>query len=129
VCITAREAGADVINLADTNGILAPEDMAALVAEVGELFKERKSGIPSIGVHCHNDLGLATANTLAAVRAGASHVEVTVGGFGERAGNAALEEVAFILSAWGKRYDVAHGIRLEEIGRTARLFNSLTGVR
>jgi len=80
-------------------------------------------------VHCHNDLGLATANTLAAIKAGASHVEVTVGGFGERAGNAALEEVVFLLSAWGERYDVSHGIRLDEIGRTARLFNSLTGVR
>jgi 2-isopropylmalate synthase len=129
VCIAAREAGADVINLADTNGILVPEDIAALVTEVAELFKNRKPGVPSIGVHCHNDLGLATANTLAAIRAGASHVEVTVGGFGERAGNAALEEVAFLLSAWGERYDVSHGIHLDEIGRTARLFNSLTGVR
>jgi len=129
VCIAAREAGADVINLADTNGVLVPEDVTALVTDVAELFKNRKSGIPSIGVHCHNDFGLATANTLAAVRAGASHVEVTVGGFGERAGNAALEEVAFLLSAWGERYDVSHGIRLAEIGHTARLFNSLTGVR
>jgi 2-isopropylmalate synthase len=122
VCSAAREAGADVINLADTNGILVPEDIAAL-------FKSGKSGIPSIGVHCHNDFGLATANTLAAIRAGASHVEVTVGGFGERAGNAALEEVAFLLSAWGERYDVSHGIHLDEIGRTARLFDSLTGIR
>jgi 2-isopropylmalate synthase len=129
VCTAARDAGADVVNLADTNGILVPEDIAALVSEVGELFKGRKSGIPMIGVHCHNDLGLATANTLAAIRAGASHVEVTVGGFGERAGNTALEEVAFLLSAWGERYDVSHGIHLDEIGRTARLFNSLTGVR
>jgi 2-isopropylmalate synthase len=129
VCIAAREAGADVINLADTNGILVPEDIAALVTEVGELFKNGPSAGPLIGVHCHNDLGLATANTLAAIKAGASHVEVTVGGFGERAGNAALEEVAFLLSAWGERYDVSHGIRLEEIGRTARLFDSLTGIR
>lgn len=128
-CSAAREAGADVINLADTNGILVPEDMAALVTEVRNLFEKGKSGMPSIGVHCHNDLGLATANTLAAIRAGASHVEVTVGGFGERAGNAALEEVAFLLSAWGERYDVSHGIHLDEIGRTSRLFDSLTGIR
>jgi len=128
-CGTAREAGADVINLADTNGILVAEDMAALVTEVRDLFQGGKSGMPSIGVHCHNDLGLATANSLAAIRAGASHVEVTVGGFGERAGNAALEEVAFLLSAWGERYDVSHGIHLEEIGRTSRLFDSLTGIR
>ena len=129
VCNAARDAGADVINLADTNGILVPEDAAALVSEVGELFKQRSHDVPSIGVHCHNDLGLATANTLAAIRAGASHVEVTVGGFGERAGNAALEEVAFLISAWGERYDICHGLHLDEIGRTARLFNSLTGVR
>ncbi len=103
--------------------------MAALVTEVRDLFQGGKSGMPSIGVHCHNDLGLATANSLAAIRAGASHVEVTVGGFGERAGNAALEEVAFLLSAWGERYDVSHGIHLEEIGRTSRLFDSLTGIR
>lgn len=129
VCSAAREAGADVINLADTNGILVPEDIAALVTEVRDLFEKGKSGTPMIGVHCHNDFGLATANTLAAIRAGATHVEVTVGGFGERAGNAALEEMAFLLSAWGERYDVSHGIHLEEIGRTARLFDSLTGIR
>ena len=80
-------------------------------------------------MHCHNDLGLATANTMAAVEAGASHVEVTIGGFGERAGNAALEEVVFLMTAFAERYGVTHGIRLEEISRTARLFDSLTGVR
>jgi 2-isopropylmalate synthase len=128
-CSAAREAGVDVINLADTNGILAPDDMAALVREVRDLLGAELPGAPTIGVHCHNDLGLATANSLAAIRAGASHVEVTVGGFGERAGNAALEEIAFILSAWGERYGLSHGIHLEEIARTARLFDSLTGIR
>jgi 2-isopropylmalate synthase len=128
-CRAARDAGADVINLADTNGILVPEDMAALVAEVREALGAGQNGAPLIGVHCHNDLGLATANTLAAMRAGATHVEVTVGGFGERAGNAALEEVAFLITAFGERYGIAHGIRLEEIARTSRLFDSLTGIR
>jgi len=128
-CRAAQEAGADVINLADTNGILVPEDMAALVAEVREVLGAAQKGAPSIGVHCHNDLGLATANTLAAMRAGATHVEVTVGGFGERAGNAALEEVAFLITAFGERYGLAHGIRLDEIARTSRLFDSLTGIR
>ncbi|HVO37391.1 MAG TPA: alpha-isopropylmalate synthase regulatory domain-containing protein, partial [Spirochaetia bacterium] len=61
--------------------------------------------------------------------AGASHVEVTVAGFGERAGNAALEEVAFLMTVFGRRLDISHGIRLAEISRTARLFDSLTGVR
>jgi len=123
----ARDAGADVINLADTNGILTPEDAASLVRELGALLPPDSSTI--IGMHCHNDLGLATANTLAAVAAGASHVEVTVGGFGERAGNAALEEVAFLITAFGQRYGISHGIQLGEISRTARLFDSLTGVR
>jgi 2-isopropylmalate synthase len=63
------------------------------------------------------------------VRAGASHVEVTLGGFGERAGNAALEEVVFLISAFGERYGLSHGIHLDEIARTSRLFDSLTGIR
>jgi 2-isopropylmalate synthase len=128
-CIAARDAGASVINLADTNGIMVSEDVTALVDDVRGFLGAEKAGSPIIGVHCHNDLGLATANTLAAIRAGASHVEVTVGGFGERAGNAALEEVALLLSAYGARYGVECGIRLPEIARTARLFESLTGIR
>ena len=127
-CVVARDAGAEVISLADTNGVLVPEDMAALVGEVAAIAGSAP-GAPMIGVHCHNDLGLATANSLAALRAGATHVEVTVGGFGERAGNAALEEIAFLLSAYGVRWGLAHRINLGEIARTARLFESLTGVR
>jgi 2-isopropylmalate synthase len=125
----AREAGADVINLADTNGIMGPEEMSALVAEVAGLLARGSGPVPRIGVHCHDDLGLATANTIAALRAGASHAEVTVGGFGERAGNAALEELAFLISAFGERDGLSHGIDLAQIGPTSRLFDSLTGVR
>jgi len=128
-CRAAGEAGADVLNIADTNGILVPEDVTELVGAVRGLLDGRKGPAPLIGVHCHNDLGLATANTLAAIRAGASHVEVTVGGFGERAGNAALEEIVFLLSAHGERWSVTHGVHLGEIARTARLFDSLTGIR
>jgi 2-isopropylmalate synthase len=125
----AREAGADVINLADTNGVMVPEEMSALVTEVAELLARSPGPAPRIGVHCHDDLGLATANTLAALRAGATHAEVTVGGFGERAGNAALEELAFLISAFGERDGLSHGIDLAQIGPTSRLFDSLTGVR
>jgi 2-isopropylmalate synthase len=125
----ARDAGAEVISLADTNGILVPEGIAGLVEKVKGLIGGDGAKAPIVGVHCHDDLGLATANTLAAIRAGAGHVEVTVGGFGERAGNAALEEVAFLISAFGERYDICHGVHLEEISRTSRLFDSLTGVR
>ena len=127
VCEAARDAGADVINLADTNGILTPEDTSAMVQELHSVLGDAST--TTIGIHCHNDLGLATANTMAALRAGASHVEVTIGGFGERAGNAPLEEIVFLMTAYGDRYGLAHGIRLEEIGPAARLFDSLTGVR
>lgn len=123
----ARDAGADVINLADTNGILTPQDTSEMVTELATLLGSGSK--TTIGMHCHNDLGLATANTMAAVEAGASHVEVTIGGFGERAGNAALEEVVFLMTAFAQRFGVTHGVRLEEISRTARLFESLTGVR
>ncbi len=128
VCGAAREAGAAVVNLADTNGILVPEEMQALVADALAAVGAGATG-PVIGVHCHNDLGLATANTLAALRAGAMHAEVTVEGFGERAGNAPLEELVFCLAAFGERYGLAHGIQLRELAPTARLFESLTGVR
>ncbi len=126
VCRAAAESGAEVINLADTNGIMVPDQVAALVEEAS-----RSIGTAPvvIGVHCHDDLGLATANSLAGLRAGAGHVEVTVGGFGERAGNAALEEIAILISAFGSQYGLSHGIKLEEIAPTARLFESLTGVR
>ncbi len=128
-CLAAREAGAQVINLADTNGIMTPEDVAGLVTEVCGLVGAGEPDAPLVGIHCHDDLGLATANSLAGIRAGAGHVEVTVGGFGERAGNAALEEVVFLLSAYGERYGTSHGIDLAEIAATARLFDSLTGIR
>ena len=125
----AREAGASVINLADTNGVMVPEEVSALVAEVAALLGPVSASTPRIGVHCHDDLGLATANTIAGVRAGASHAEVTIGGFGERAGNAPLEELAFFISAYGERDGLSHGIDLAQIGPTSRLFDSLTGVR
>ena len=124
----AREAGASVISLADTNGIMVPEEMGALVAEVAGLLGG-SFGSTSIGVHCHDALGLATANTIAGLRAGASHAEVTVGGFGERAGNAPLEELALFIAAYGERDGFSHGIDLAQIGPTSHLFDSLTGVR
>jgi 2-isopropylmalate synthase len=79
-------------------------------------------------VHCHNDLGLALANTLAAIQAGAGHVEVTVGGFGGRAGNAALEEIVFLISAHGDRFSASHGITLDRIGEASALLEGMTGV-
>jgi hypothetical protein len=126
LCRAALDEGADVINLADTAGILSPEDAAALVGEIRALLPAK--GGPAVGVHFHNDLGLASANTLEAIRAGASHVEVTLGGFGERAGNAALEEVVFQIAAFGGRIAATHGIDVSRIGPVSALFDTMTGV-
>lgn len=121
-----REAGADVFDIADTNGTLSP----ALVAET-VAWARGSAGAdgPAIGIHCHNDLGLAVANTLAGLQAGADHAEVTLGGVGERAGNASLEQLAALLEAFGPDYGLEHGIRLEELWGAARLLEALTGVR
>jgi 2-isopropylmalate synthase len=85
-CEAARDAGADIVNIADTLGLFTPDSVRSLVSALVP--------IAPVSIHCHNDLGLATANTLAAVSAGAVQAEVSVSGLGERAGNASLEEVA-----------------------------------
>jgi 2-isopropylmalate synthase len=122
----ARDAGAEVISFADTAGTLLPEDIQGVVRSSLSLFPEGRA--PVIGVHCHNDMVLASANTFAAVQAGAGHVEVTLGGFGERAGNAALEEVAFLIAAHGERLGISQNIALEEISASSRLLDEITGV-
>ncbi len=126
LCRAAHESGADVLDFADTYGVSVPEDIKAMVEETVSLFPAGKA--PLIGVHCHNDLGLAGANTLAAIQAGASHVEVTLSGYGERAGNAALEEIAFLIEAFGERYSISHGIILSEIAGASKLLDEITGV-
>ena len=122
---TAIEAGATTINVPDTVGYALPSEYAALM---DSLF-EKVPGLENVvlSVHCHNDLGLATANSLAAVERGATQVEVAVNGLGERAGNAALEEVAMALVT---RKDILQRpcrIVTTEIARTSRLVSSLTG--
>ena len=121
-----REAGADVFDIADTNGTLSPAGAAEMAAWACALAG---ADGPVIGIHCHDDLGLAAANTLAALQAGASHAEVTLGGVGERAGNAALEQLAVLLEAFGPDLGLDHGIKLEELWGAARLLEALTGVR
>src|SRR6185436_11011644 len=93
VCKAVVAVGATTVNIPDTVGWAVPEQYAALIGQLYESVPEFRSGKAIISVHCHNDLGLAVANSLAAVRAGARQVECTVNGIGERAGNAALEEV------------------------------------
>ena len=124
----AIAAGATVVNIPDTVGYSTPDEFGALVATV----MNRVRGIENVTVstHCHDDLGLAVANSLAGVRAGARQVECTICGIGERAGNAALEEVAMGLRTRRDAYGgLATRIRTEEIARTAHLLSTITGVR
>lgn len=118
---TAVNAGATTINFPDTVGYKIPSEMREMISEI-------KKHLPSniiISTHCHNDLGLATANTLAAIEAGANQVECTINGIGERAGNAAIEEVIMALKI--KKYSVSHNIDISKIYKTSRLLSSITG--
>jgi 2-isopropylmalate synthase len=126
VISTAAEAGATIINLPDTVGYTTPEEYA-------EMFRSARrhlAAYPNIvlSAHCHNDLGLAVANSLAAVAAGARQVECTINGIGERAGNASLEEIAVALHVRQGRYGAATNITLQKIYSTSRLLSSITGV-
>jgi 2-isopropylmalate synthase len=116
---TAKEAGADSIDIPDTVGIAIPHVMRELVK-----MAKNVTGLP-VAVHCHDDMGLATANTLAGVEGGAEIVHVTVNGIGERAGNTSLEEVAVSLQYL---YGVETGIRFERIAEVSRLVARLTGI-
>ncbi len=117
-------AGASTVNIPDTVGYAIPSEFGALVATV----VERVGRDATVSVHCHNDLGLATANTLAAVQAGARQVEVTINGLGERAGNASLEEVVMALRTRPRQFrELAAGVQTEQITPASRLVSYLTG--
>jgi 2-isopropylmalate synthase len=122
----AVDAGATTINIPDTVGYSFPDEIAARVSAV----KQKVRGIEKviISVHCHNDLGLAVANSLAGVRAGARQVECTINGIGERAGNAALEEIAMFIKTRKEVLGVTTGINTEQIFHTSRLVTSITGI-
>ena len=122
VCRVAVRAGATTINLPDTVGCTLPADYATFVMSV-----RRRLPKVTLAVHCHDDLGLAVANTLAGVQAGAGQVECTVNGIGERAGNAALEEVVMALTLHRGQFDVVTGIDTTELTRASRLVSELTG--
>ncbi|MBT9253330.1 MAG: 2-isopropylmalate synthase [Brockia lithotrophica] len=118
-------AGATVVNLPDTVGYVQPEEYAAMFRYI----MERVPGAERVkfSTHCHDDLGLAVANSLAAVRAGATQVEGTINGIGERAGNAALEEVGVALYVRRDFYGVETGLNLRETVRVSKLVSRLTG--
>ena len=124
VCRAAIRAGATVVNLPDTVGCTLPADYATFVAGV----RRRLPGV-TLSVHCHDDLGLAVANTLAGVQAGAGQVECTVNGIGERAGNAALEEVVMALRTRAALFGVDSAVDAREIARASRLVARCSGVR
>jgi len=118
------EAGASTVNIPDTVGYAIPVEFGALVGRVVDLVGRDAT----VSVHCHNDLGLATANTLAAVQAGARQVEVTINGLGERAGNASLEEVVMALRTRPTQFpDLASRVQTEQITAASRLVSYLTG--
>ena len=122
------DAGATVVNIPDTTGYTYPEEFGALV---GGLMGH-VTGIENVtvSVHCHNDLGMATANALAGVKAGARQIECTINGLGERAGNTSMEEVVMAIRQRGAILgDVYTDINTREITRASRLVSSITGIR
>jgi hypothetical protein len=125
ICDAAINAGAKTINIPDTVGYLYPEEITARISEIVKFIGDRAV----VSVHNHNDLGMATANSLAAIKAGARQVEGTINGIGERAGNAALEEIVMAIKT---RQDVFAplytGIISKEIYPTSRLIASITGI-
>ncbi|MDR2747896.1 MAG: 2-isopropylmalate synthase [Treponema sp.] len=122
-CAAAFAAGVKIVNIADTLGIAGPGEFGGLTAFLRDAFPG--SGI---SVHCHNDLGLALANTLAAVEAGCDQAEVSAGGIGERAGNAALEELCLNLHARPARYGVSAGLRREKLKPLIALLRDFSAI-
>ena len=125
-CETAINAGALVLNIPDTVGYSSPQEMFDLIT----YLRENTKGIENVEIsaHCHDDLGMAVANSLACIRAGATQVECTINGIGERAGNSSLEEIAMALKTRGEYYQAETGINTKQIYRTSKLLSSVTGV-
>ena len=126
-CYTnAVTAGATTLNVPDTVGYSTPQEMAELIT----YLRRNVAGIENvdISVHCHDDLGMAVANSLACIKAGATQVECTVNGIGERAGNASLEEIVMALHTRRDFYDAETGINTKQIYRSSKLLSNITGV-
>lgn len=120
------EAGATVLNIPDTVGYATPEEFAAFIKAI----MERTKGIEKVklSVHCHNDLGLAVANSLAAAQIGIHQLEGAINGIGERAGNAAIEELAMAIKTRRDQFQLETTINSKEISRTSKLVSRLTGM-
>ena len=126
VCQAAVEAGATTVNIPDTVGYATPNDYGILIRRIVEEVKAGREDVV-VSTHCHNDLGLAVANSLAAVEAGARQVEGAINGIGERAGNTSIEEVVMALRVRADAYGVGVGVTTEEIYETSRLVSEQTG--
>src|ERR1700730_6050287 len=120
------EAGATTVNIPDTCGFVQPDELAAMITYIREHVANIERA--TISVHCHDDLGLAVANSLAAIKAGARQVECCVNGVGERAGNAALEELVMSLTVRRDHHRVDHGINIDELAPTSALLQQFTGI-
>ncbi|MEF8815700.1 MAG: 2-isopropylmalate synthase [Salinibacter sp.] len=121
----AAEAGATTINIPDTTGYCTPSEYAELLGSVVDCLPNPDA--ITLSTHCHDDLGLATANTLAGVRAGARQVECTINGIGERAGNAALEEIVMALTVRADQFDVETAVNTKHLTPTSQLVSAATG--
>jgi 2-isopropylmalate synthase len=120
----AVDSGATTLNIPDTVGFAIPEEFGTRIAQI----RQAVAGDYVVSSHCHNDLGLAVANSLAAIQNGARQVECTINGIGERAGNAAMEEIVMALRTRGDHFGgLWTGIRTEELAKTSRLVSRLTG--
>ena len=126
-CQVAVDAGANVLNLPDTVGYAVPEEYGEMFSQVREHLGDPQ-GV-TLSAHCHDDLGLAVANSLAAIRAGVRQIECTINGIGERAGNASLEEVVVALAVRKNSFGVRTGIRLEHLFATSRMLTEITGAQ
>jgi len=120
------KAGATIINLPDTVGYAIPDEYGAMFKAVSERVPNIRSVI--LSSHCHNDLGLAVANSIAAVQNGARQVECTLNGIGERAGNASLEEIVMAIKTRHEKLGLTTNINTEEIYKSSKLLSSLTGM-
>jgi len=123
----AIEAGATTINIPDTVGYCQPDQYAAQIRHLYQNCPNISKAV--ISVHCHNDLGLAVANSLAAVKEGARQIECTVNGIGERAGNASLEEIVMNFKTRADFFNLDTRVNTQEIYRTSRLVSEMTGQR
>lgn len=117
-------AGASTVNIPDTVGYTTPQEFGEIISAIKKVIGDKAV----ISVHCHNDLGLAVANSLAAISNGAGQVECTINGIGERAGNCSMEEVVMALKTRKDFFNAGTGINTKEIVRTSRLVSKITGI-